>query len=407
MIDEILCSKSGGRVRIALREDGRLVDLIIAGAGAPDAMGSIVLGRVSAVLPGMEAAFVDIGAERAGFLSLTAPRGEAENGEGEDGAGDSGAVAFDPVHEGGEVLVQVTKTAQAGKGAGLTRSIGLAGRYLVLTPMQPRIAISRRIDDTETRAAIEETMGGITRPGEGFIVRTAGRDADARALADDADDLRRLWATIVEARRGASCPTVLHGADRGLGQALRDFAHEGVRRILVDDRGAEADAEAFCDAHMPDLGTRIETWGEADPMFEALGVEDEIAAALEPCVVLPCGGTLIIEETQALTAVDVNTGRHVGRSSHADTVRLTNLEAAAEVPRQLRLRGLGGITVIDFIHMDREADQEEVLATLMQGLAGDPGFIRAGGISELGLVELARRRGDGSLRQRLEALEGS
>lgn len=406
MIDEILSTNIGGRARIALREEGRLVDLVIAGDGAPDTVASIVLGRVNAVLPGMEAAFVDIGAERAGFLSLTPRSGEGEG----DGAG-AGPDPFAPLHEGTSVLVQVTKTAQAGKGAGLTRNISLAGRYLVLTPMQARIAISRRIEEPGERAALESAMAEIAAPGEGFILRTAARDAGAPALAEDAGQLRGLWATITEKKDAAAqsstgAPRILHGVARGLGGVLRDCAHAGLRRILVDDRGAEAEAQAFCDAHLPDLGTRIELWDEAGPMFEALGVEDDIAAALEPRVTLACGGSLIIEQTQALCAIDVNTGRNVGRTSHADTVRATNLEAAEEIPRQLRLRGLGGITVIDFIHMDDAADRDRVLAALMAGLKADPAFISAGGVSELGLVELARRRGDGPLQARLEEDDG-
>lgn len=399
MIDEILATARGGRARVALREDGRLVDLVIAGDGAPDAVGSIVLGRVNAILPGMEAAFVDIGAERAGFLSLVPPRGENEDGVAAPGG-------FGPINEGAEVLVQVTKAAQAGKGAGLTRNISLAGRYLVLTPMMPRIAISRRITEPDARAALENAMADIAAPGEGFILRTAARDAGVSALAEDAARLRELWGSISDGKEAETVPRTLHGAARGLAQVLQDSAHDGVRRILVDSRSAEAEAQAFCDAHLPDLGTRIELWDEAGQMFEALGVEDDIAAALEAWVSLPCGGSLIIEETQALTAIDVNTARNIGRTSHADTVRATNLEAAAEIPRQLRLRGIGGITVIDFIHMDEDSDREQVMDTLLAGLSADPAFIRAGGISELGLVELARRRGDGTLRARLEEEDG-
>ncbi|MCZ6637889.1 MAG: Rne/Rng family ribonuclease, partial [Alphaproteobacteria bacterium] len=429
MIDEILATSDDGQACIALRQEGRLVDLIVAGDGTPDEVGSIVSGRVTAVIKGMEAAFVDIGAERAGFLSLTPPRrdsagegareGAAENatenaGENatenatENGSENGGEdeeqpdALLAPVNEGDEVLVQVTKSAQAGKGAGLSRAISLPGRYLVLTPRQARIAISRRIEDAGTREALAQMMADIARPGEGFILRTAARDAGAEALAADAEDLRRHWAEIQDRQSGASPPYILHGPSLGLAEVLRDHAHEGVRRVLVDNRRAEADAIAFFEAHLPESGARIEVWSEPDPMFEALGVEDEIDAALEIEVPLPCGGTLIIEETHALTAIDINTGRNLGRSSHADTVRTTNIEAAREIPRQLRLRGLGGITVIDFIHMEDPSHQDQVLDALMDGLKSDPAFIRATGISELGLVELTRRRGAGPLRDRLE-----
>jgi ribonuclease G len=400
MIDEILSALEDGQACIALREEGRLVDVIFAGDGAPDDVDSIVLGRVTAVLKGMEAAFVDIGTERAGFLSLVAPRRDNDN-DGDDGGAEDSGPRLDAVHEGQEVLVQVTKSAQAGKGAGLSRAVSLAGRYLVFTPMQPRIAISQRIEDSETRDKLAETMAEICQPGEGFILRTAARDAGTEALAEDAVNLRQQWAEIQDRTRQASPPQILHGPGMGLNEVLRDYAHDGVRRVVVDDDRAEADVKAFFEVHLPESGTRIERWDEIDPMFEVLGVEDEIDAALEIEVSLPCGGTLIIEQTHALTAIDVNTGRNVGRSSHADTVRITNVEAAQEIPRQIRLRGLGGITVIDFIHMEDPADQDQVVSALMKGLGSDPAFIRATGISELGLVELTRRRGAGPLRERL------
>ena len=407
MIDEILSTSAGGKARIALREEGRVVDLVVSGDadGGGDTAGTIVLGRVTTVIKGMEAAFVDIGTDRAGFLSLVAPRVEdapAAEGEGEDIEADTG---LPPLHEGQEVLVQVAKSPQGGKGAGLNRTVSLPGRYLVLTPVQPRIAISRRIQEPGLRQSLAALMEEIRRPGEGFILRTAARDADAEALAEDAEALRRQWAEIEDRLKGATPPCVLYAPRPGLAEVLRDQALDGLRRIVVDDARAEAVARSFVETHLTGSATRIEHWQESEPLFEALGIEDAIAEALEPQVSLPCGGSLIIEQTHALTAVDVNTGRNLGRTGHADTVRVTNIEAAREIPRQLRLRGLGGITVIDFIHMEEEADREQVVDELMRGLARDPFFIRATGMSELGLVELTRRRGAGTLRERLEGAD--
>lgn len=395
MIDEILASSASGPMCVALREHGRLMELLVEDADEPGAVGDIIVGRVSATMKGMEACFVDIGAERAGFLSLAA-------------RGDDGGPPQAPVHDGAAVLVQVTKAAQAGKGAGLTRNISLAGRFLVLTPYQARVAVSKRIADAGARARLEAILGDLVADGtgDGFIVRTAAAEASAEALAEDARMLRARWRDIREGIGNCDVPSRLHREGTGLTRVLRDRAHAGLRRIVVDEPRAAADARAFCAEYLPGLERRVEIWDGIDPLFEALGVEDDIADALEPMVALPCGGSLIIEETHALTAIDVNTGRNTGRTSHADTVLATNLEAAGEIARQLRLRGLGGLAVIDFVHMDAADDEAEVLDALLAALADDPAFIRATGFSDLGLVELARRRGQGPLAARLAVLGG-
>ena len=402
MIDEILATRGGGRVRIALREAGRLMELIAGTPEAPGAVGDIVLGRVTAVLKGMEACFVDIGAERAGFLSLAGRPGPGGSPPPE--APGSGRA---PLTEGARVLVQVSKAAQMGKGAGLTRNVTLPGRYLVLAPCQGRIAVSRRIADEEARAALEHALAAIAEPGEGFIVRTAAAGADPAALAEDARELRRRWEAIEDAMGNVEPPARLHTEAVGIGAVLRDRAHDRLRRVIVDDAGAAGEARAFLAAHLPAVAARVEEWDGPGALFEALGVEDEIAAALLPEVALPCGGSLVIEETHAANAIDVNTARNTGRSGHAETVLATNIEAAGEIARQLRLRNLGGLTVIDFIHMEDEDHRGRVLTALLDGLADDPAFIRATGFSELGLVELARRRGRGPLAEILEAGEGN
>lgn len=390
MIDEIIATRAGGRLRIALREAGRLMELLFDDGAAPGAVGDIVLGRVTAVLKGMEACFVDIGAERAGFLSLAARGGE-----------DDSFVLAEVPAEGATILVQVTKVAQMGKGAGLTRNISLAGRFLVFTPYQNRVAISRRIENPETRDRLEAALAPMMSGEGGFIVRTAAADTEDEALAADAAALRALWDEIVERRGNVGVPGRLHGEGDGLAKALRDRAHGELRRVIVDARRDSEEARAFFAEYLPGLEDRVELWTGPEPVFEAYGIEDEIEDALEPEIGLPCGGSLIIETTHAFTAIDVNTARNTGRSGHAATVRATNLEAAAEIACQLRLRNLGGLTVIDFIHMDDADDRDDVLGVLMDALAEDPAFIRATGFSELGLVELARRRGTGPLRDRI------
>jgi ribonuclease G len=394
MIDEIIIASDGGGLRAALRTDGRLMEVLLEEDEGDAAVGDIYVGRVTAVMRGMEACFVDIGAEKAGFLSL-APRGD-----------DAPAALDDVPTEGARVLVQVTKAAQMGKGAGLTRNVSLAGRFLVLTPYQERIAISRRIEDEALRARLTDILDSIDRPdGGGFIVRTAAADAGPEPLAADARALCARWQEIREAIGNVDVPSCLHGENRGLVPVLRDRAHAGLRRVIVDTPRLAEVAEAFFAAYLPECDVRIEVWDGPDPVFEAYGVEDDIATIWETDVWLPCGGSLIIEQTHAMVTIDVNTARNIGRSSHAATVLQTNLEAADEIARQLRLRNLGGLCVIDFIHMDSDEDEDEVLDALLDALEEDPAFIRATEFSELGLVELARRRGAGSLAERLAGRE--
>ncbi len=392
MIDEIIASSADGTMRIALREAGRLMELMVEDGDEPGAVGDIICGRVTAVMKGMEACFVDIGAERAGFLSL-APRGDDDD------------VSRDMPHEGAAVLVQVTKAAQMGKGAGLTRNLSIAGRFLVLTPFQNRIAISKRITDEAARARLESALADVMGDEGGFILRTAAAEAPSEALIEDARQLRARWAEIDDRAGNCGIPSRLHAEGSGLFRVLRDRAHPDLRRVMVDDARAAAEARAFFAEYLPGLERRVEVWDGIDPLFGAFGIEDDIADALEPVVSLPCGGSIVIEQTHALTAIDVNTGRNTGRSNHADTVFDTNMEAAEEIARQLRLRGLGGLTVIDFVHMDDAEDEAEVLEALLAALADDPSFIRATGFSELGLVELARRRGQGPLAARIIAAD--
>jgi ribonuclease G len=392
VIDEIVATRAFGPMRIALREDGRLMELLVEDAGEPGAVGDIIRGRVTAVMRGMEACFVDIGADKAGFLSFAARGGD-----------DDDAAPDDVPTEGAVVLVQVARAAQGGKGAGLTRSLSLPGRFLVLTPGRRRIAVSRRIEDEAARARLEDIVAGFLGDDEGFIVRTAAAGATAEALETDARTLRARWREILERIGNGAVPARLHGEGGGLVRVLRDRAHAEIRRVIVDDARAAEDARAFFAEYLAGLERRVELWDGPDPVFEAFGVDDDIADALEPVVSLPCGGTVVIEHTHALTAIDVNTARNTGRSNHAATVRETNLEAAREIARQLRLRGIGGLTVIDFVHMDRADDEDEVLDELLDALADDPAFIRTSGFSELGLVELARRRGAGSLAERIAA----
>lgn len=390
MIDEILCTVSSEATRIALRREGAVAELFVEPAAAATLIGSVHLGRVIKVLKGMGACFVDLGLERAGFLPL--PTGERAIAE-----------HLPVIHEGAAVLVQVLKDPQGGKGAELTLNLSLPGRHLVYAPRQDGVVFSRRLTDEMERQRLAEALAAVARPDEGFILRTAALGATAEDLARDVDWLRAAWADL-ETRAGQAKPPRCLWRDLTLlARVLRDRGDDGIRRVLTDDRTEHKAAQDYCRRFMPALADRIELAAGEIPLFDRFGVDDEIAAALRPRVPLPSGGFLLIEPTQALAAIDVNTGRHIGHSTPSETILATNLEAAAEVAHQVRLRNLSGLIVVDFVHMLSAEHQARVLAAVRAAFADDPMFVRIGGFTELGLLELARRRGRPPLHEILTA----
>jgi ribonuclease G len=388
MIDEILCTVAPTATRIALRQDEAVAELFIEPASAATLIGGVYLGRVIKVLKGMGACFVDVGLERAGFLPLPAER-----------------EAADPViHEGAAVVVQVMKDPQGGKGAELSLHVNLPGRHLVYAPRQNEVVFSRRLTDEAERRRLADALAMVARPDEGFILRTAAEGATPDDLARDVEWLRAAWADLETRAAAAKPPRGLWRDLTPLARVLRDRGHAGIRRVLTDDRAELNAAQDYCRRFMPALADRIEFAGNAIPLFDRFGVEDEIAAALQPRVPLPSGGFLLIEPTQALTAIDVNTGRHVGHSTPSETILATNLEAAAEVARQVRLRSLSGLIVIDFVHMLSAEHQVRVMEALRVAFTDDPMFVRIGGFTSLGLLEIARRRGRPPLHEILTVL---
>ncbi|HEY4134053.1 MAG TPA: Rne/Rng family ribonuclease [Alphaproteobacteria bacterium] len=381
MIDEILSATTSIGTVIALREEGATVELIVEPANAATEVGGVHLGRVTRIVPAMNAAFVEIGLERAGFLPLP----ESLPNEA-------------PLHAGAAVVVQVAKDAQGGKGAALTLNVALPGRHLVYAPRQPGVAVSRRITDEGERARLESAMGAIAKEGEGFILRTAAEKAEATALAADAEDLRAAWAEIKRAAARATPPARLWGEQAPLARVLRDQGHAGLTRIVADSDAALEAARREVGRSLPMLAGRIDAYRDSIPLLDRFGVMPDIDAALSSRVGLPGGGFLYIEPTQALTAIDVNSGRHnadvsSGPNRQAETILAVNLEAAREIARQIRLRNLSGLIVIDFVHMSLQDDRSQVLEALRVAMAGDPTFARLGGFSPLGLVEIARKRG--------------
>ncbi len=390
VIDEIMCSVVPGEVRAAFLSDGHLIDLLIERDGGAGRVGEIFLGRVQRVIPGMAAAFVDLGIGRDGFL----PASDARRGREER---DIAALAT----EGEALLVQVTKDAVGDKGPAVTANVTLAGRLLVYAPFQDSVAVSHRISDQGERDRLTAAVEAVAGSGEGFILRTAAEGVEEEALQADVEEVRARWAEIEAARDQADAPAQLRAELDTLPRILRDHARQGLERVLIDDADACAGARRFAEAHLPEVAGLIEHHAGPQPLFDRFGLEDEIEGALWPRVNLPSGGEIVIETVEALTAVDVNTARNTGRGRQRETILETNLEAAPEIARQVRLRNLAGRIVIDFIHMEDSEDRASVLAALRDAFAGDPLPVRIGGFTSLGLAELTRRRGRPSLDQLL------
>lgn len=402
MSTEILVNAGLTETRIALLRDGRVAELIYDRALESDAaarhdtlVGNIYLGRVQRVTPGVNAAFVDIGLPRAGFL---AAREAQVSG---DRQGQPRGIA-ESVRDGQILMVQVLKDPIGGKGSRLTLDIALPGRLLVLTPAQTNASLSRRIEDAAERARLLDLAEEIAgRLGMGVIVRTAAFGASAAELSADAEALREVWSGIEARAREAQPPACLFVDLDPISRALRDHADATTGRIVLDGQTAYAQARHYAQAHAPFLLDRIALF--SGDLFEAEGVEGEIERALASRVGLPSGGWIMIQTTEALTAVDVNSGRFAQGGGIAETSLRTNLEAAEETARQLRLRGIGGIVVIDFIHMDAPDPVAEVLEVLRRGFAGDRARNEIAPLSPFGLVALTRKRVRESLPQRLTA----
>ena len=348
-------------------------------------------GRVSRVLPGMQAAFVDIGLERTAFLHAA---------DIADSAADD-TIVVPPVDDirrlvspGDDILVQVIKDPLGTKGARLTTFIALPSRYLVYLPRGEGIGVSTRIDDEAERQRLKDVVASFIAPetAGGYILRTASQGVSIESLREDMVYLDKLW-HHVRVRAVETQPGSIVHEDLPLAlRVLRDELSRGVSRVLVDSPREHAAMVAFAEAFMPDAATRIEQHAGPRPVFDLHGIEDEIAKALERKVTLKSGGHLVIDQTEAMTTIDVNTGAYVGHRNLEETIFRTNLEAAVAIARQLRLRNLGGIIIIDFIDMRDEAHRRQVLAALERALAGDRAQTHIVSLSPLGLVEMTRKR---------------
>ncbi|MCK6510300.1 Rne/Rng family ribonuclease [Myxococcota bacterium] len=391
-------------VRVALLEYGRLAELYIEREHERGIVGNIYRGRVVRVLPGMQAAFVDIGQEKAAFLYVgdarMAAEGDVELGEESETEhphhheeeGKEELRIEDILQEGQTITVQVSKDPLGTKGARLTTHITLPGRYLVYLPRFSHIGISRRIGDAEERERLRKLMEGV-RPSEGgFIVRTVAEGASEEQLRRDVDFLLRMWTEIQRREESAQAPELLHYDLNVALRSIRDLCNDETERVLLDNPEEFYRVRRFLDSYMPEAQFAVELYQRPDPIFDTFGISHEISRALARKVWLKSGGYLVIDQAEALTAIDVNTGRYVGRRNLQDTILQTNLEAVQEVVYQLRLRNIGGLIIIDFIDMERTEHRDRVCAALVQALKADRAKTNVLKISELGLVEMTRKR---------------
>jgi len=393
MEQTVFISRGSGETRVALQEDGRVVGLYVEPDEHPCLVGNIYKGRVERVLAGMDAAFVDIGLERNGFLPVdeVIPPREPRKGDRK----------ISSLLKGGkEVLVQVTRDAMGGKGPRLTTHLHLVGRYMVFSPLTSAPGASRRLDDAERvrlRGLCAELGGGEA----GLIARTAAEGAGEVTLSRELRFLRRLWARVEQGAATASAPALVFG-EHGLAlRAVRDLFGPEFGKVVVDDAGLYRGLINYLRAIAPGVRDLVELYQGGASLFEKHGLEEEFERALGRRVELHSGGHIVIDHTEAMTVIDVNTGSYVRGRHLEDTVLKTNIEACGEIVRQLRLRDIGGIIVIDFIDMAVESNREAVLATLKAESARDRTKSYVVEISPLGLVEMTRHNTAPALREML------
>ena len=403
MTKELVINTTSHETRVALLENGHIAELYIERIRERGIVGNIYKGRVLRVLPGMQAAFVDIGLEKAAFLYVADVLDEVQGVEryidegsalAEEGKEEPPVLPpiQDLLQEGQEVLVQVSKEPIGTKGARITAHISLPGRHLVYMPTVDHVGISRRIENEEEKERLRKLVEEMRPEGAGFIVRTVSEGKSEEDLRSDMDFLSGLWEDICGLHRRNPAPCLIYSDLDVISKVLRDILTEDVRRIVVDSKREYGKIVQFIETFMPNLEYSIELYQGQEPVFEAFGLEVEIARALGTRVWLKSGGYIIIEQTEALTAIDVNTGRFVGKRNLEDTILKTNLEAVREVAFQLRLRNIGGLIIVDFIDMEKEAHREKVHLALEEALRHDRAKTNILKISELGLVEMTRKR---------------
>jgi ribonuclease G len=419
MTKQLIINCTPPETRVALIENGQLAEFYIERARERGIVGSIFKGRITRVLPGMQSAFLDIGLDRAAFLfggdiftesSPSIPEAFLEDDE--DRRQDKKEDRYVPkqskhmkisdlVSEGQEILVQVAKDSIGSKGARVTTFLSFPGRYVVLMPNIKYVGISRRIGSEEERNRLRQLVNQVKPDNVGIIVRTASENVPDEKIKADIEFLVKLWESIKLKSLKSPAPSLIHEDLNLVFRATRDLMNKEFERIIIDNLEKYEDLVRFLNRFSVKMGAQVQLFQSEVNIFDAFGIEVEINRALKSKVWLKSGGYLVIEQTEALTAIDVNTGRFVGSRSLEDTIVKTNLEAVKEIVLQLRLRNIGGIIILDFIDMERNDDRERVFHLLQEELKKDKAKTTALRISEMGLVQMTRKRTEVSLLQKL------
>lgn len=419
MASELIINADFYETRVALVENGQVAELYIERASDEGIAGNIYKGRVVRVLPGMQAAFVDIGLEKAAFLYVSdvhhplmemdqifqdagsglqenqAPVSFEDSGSSQSPLEDKDLVEVpieDRLREGQEILVQVAKEPLGNKGARITTHVTLPGRNLVLMPLMDHVGVSRRIEDEKERKRLRDLLLDIKPAHCGFIVRTAAEGEDPEKIQAEMEFLLKLWQNIQRRAETAAVPSLVYRDLDITLRAVRDLFTKEVDRLIIDNPQEYRKVLQFTETFLPSLKNGVELYEGSEPIFDAYGIEMEVQRALSKKVWLKSGGYIVIETTEALTAIDVNTGRYVGKRNLEETILKTNLEAVKEIACQLRLRNIGGIIIIDFIDMEKEANREKVFNALKEAVRKDKSKTNILRMSELGLIEMTRKR---------------
>lgn len=389
MAKEIIANVDPEETRVAVMDDGALVNIFIE-RGEPLA-GNVYKGRVANVLPGMEAAFVDIGLDRNAFLHVGDIRSQRLAGEEVEDSFGRGAIA-QRLRVGQEILVQVTKEPMGTKGARVTTYVALPAYYLVLMPTVNYVGVSRRIEHDAERKRLRALAERLRPKGMGVIVRTAAEGVSETELADDVQFLQAMWAKVEERSTSGRAPALVYQDLRLIRRVVRDLFTGDVSRFVIDSPEEHGRIADLLSSFAPRLRSRLHLYRESEPIFERFGVEKELDKALRRRVWLKSGGYVVVDRTEALTVIDVNTGKYVGKTDLASTIFRTNMEAVGEIVRQIALRDIGGIILVDFIDMENEQHRRKVMQALNDAVRGDRSKIHIIDLTGLGLVEITRKR---------------
>jgi len=402
---EIAINVTRQETRVALLDNSVVTELYVDRARNKDFVGNIYKGKVVKVLPGMQAAFVDIGMERAAFIHVSDLSTGTEPGDTllDSEEDDKGPETPKPrrqtarpiehlLEQGQELMVQISKGPIGTKGPRVTTYISLPGRFLVFMPNVEHVGVSRRIPKDEERARLKEIMKRLRKPGYGYIVRTVSEGVKEDELRSDVEFLNVLWQDVLKKRDQMPAPCLLHTDLTLTFRVVRDLFTRKVDRLLIDSKEEYEAVKDFVHRFLPEQTSRIHYYDKEESLFDHLGIEMEIARALNRKVWLKSGGHIVVDHAEAMTVIDVNTGRYVGKRDQEETILKNNLEAVKEIAYQIKLRGIGGIIICDFIDMEREKNRERVYQALVEAMASDKARTRISRISDLGLIEISRER---------------